>query len=382
MKDLILLIAGAVIGRYVTVYLDLYHKKLQIKKGRRYHEDLSNRLSKDLNTAILESGKPFFRPQDINISDSGKNLIVAIPEQYRARLLDNDPTFVFRTQSSYNDSESFLDLANLTGIRELPELIVKHADLVALDFISRQESNRLVFNGEMFGVKKIRRGRKTENEINHLQMQVYKTDFFTYQVFASIHRKLKSEGHPIAKVSKLEELQNSEVDYSPFLSSFGLNAFVLLNDGTSVVLGERSEYITHNERKYHFSMNEAFSQTDLDYQGRPSLYQCLHRGLQEELNINNDLTFGSSVRFLDLFFSIDKFEIGMTAVVNFENLTFEHLTERYKYAPDASLETHCLKLLDLDNVAVNSFLRAHNMTDSAEYHLRLLSNRKQYGSLD
>jgi len=360
----------------------LIHTKLQRKKARRSQEDLSNKLSKDLNTTILESGKPFFRPQDISISDSGKNLIIAIPEQYRARLLDNDPTFVFRIQSSYNKSESFLDLAKLTGIAELPELIEKHVDLVAQDFIARQENNRLVFNGEMFGVKKIRRGRKTENEINHLQMEVYKTDFFTYQVFASIHRKLKSEGHPISKVSKLEELQNSAVDYSPFLSSFGLNAFVLLNGGTSVVLGERSQYITLNERKYHFSMNEAFSQTDLDYQNRPSLYQCLNRGLHEELNIDNDLTFGSSVRFLDLFFSVDKFEIGMTAIVSFENFTFEHLKERYKYAPDASLETHSITLLDLNAEAVDNFLKANKMTDSAEFHLRLLANRKQYGSLN
>ena len=140
------------------------------------------------------------------------------------------------------------------------------------------------FNGLMYGVKKVRNERLTIEEEAGLDMIFYKTDYFTFRVFAKIYEKLKNNSLGF-KVEKLQDLNL----YSPFLSGFGLGAFVIINQGKGdeVLLGRRSNGVIVDKGNWHYSMNEAFSMKDVDEYGYPSLSTCLYRGLQEELGISS-----------------------------------------------------------------------------------------------
>ncbi len=127
-------------------------------------------------------------------------------------------------------------------------------------------------------------------------------------------------------------------------------------------------------------MNEAFSQTDID-DGKPSLYKCLYRGLREELNIKENLSFSNAPKFLDLIFNLDRFEIGLTSVISFPNLSFEELRSRYKTAPDGRLETYDLKMIGLNEQSVGDFLSTYEMTSGSELALHLLLARSVTGNL-
>ena len=162
--------------------------------------------------------------------------------------------------------------------------------------------------------------------------------------------------------------------YTPFLTSLGICSFVLLNEKTEVVIAKRSKYITHNENKYHYSVNEAFSQTDLDEDGKPSLIKCVRRGLREELNVKEE-RFDYDVKFLDLVFNKEKFEVGITSSVSLPNLSFEDLDFIYRSAKDGELETDEIINLTLTKAEVKKFLKNNEMTEGSKVGLQLLLGR-------
>lgn len=370
-EPLLWIIVGAMLTFPLNKFLENFFERRNKKKLIKRLKLKSLEFKKYNDVFPLEHGDPYFSVEDINIEDSQKSLVIEIPDEFKEQLLNLDKKFEFRPGISFNKSYTYEDLEKLTGITDLTQRIRNHSSIVAQDFLEMKKIGRVLFNGKMFGIYNLGgRIRETVREKTKLNIKTYNTDFFTYSVFGSIYQELKKEGHPISKVRKMEDL----TPYTPFLTSLGICAFILLHENTEVVIAKRSRYITHNENKFHYSVNEAFSQTDLDEEGRPSLIKCVRRGLREELNIKEE-RFDYDVKFLDLVFSKEKFEVGITSIVSIPNLSFEDLDFIYRSAKDGELETDEIINLSLTKAEVKYFLKNYEMTEGSKVGLQLLLGR-------
>ena len=70
-----------------------------------------------------------------------------------------------------------------------------------------------------------------------VEMDLFKTDYFTHRVFRSIYHELKRLKHPIISSGLNDFLQ-----YRPILTSFGINTLLICEgeDGREIVLSKRS----------------------------------------------------------------------------------------------------------------------------------------------
>jgi hypothetical protein len=368
--SIFIFLAGALLTFALEKSLETLVKKIRTSRLKKKLNKESLDSMNDGDVFALAHGTPYWKSEDIILSNSGKRFIIEIPKQFEDELISNDPNFEFRKTVFFNHKETISDLAHAMQIQDLESRIEKHSSLVAKDLIDKQNAGRLVFNGEMLGIYDVIRCTAPKTEYRTLQIQTYGTDFFTYRLFASIYSELRKENHPISKVTKLEEI----IKYKPFLSSFGLCTFVTLYNQTEIVLGKRSLYTTNSENKWHCSMNEAFSQTDFDDDGIPDLFKCHVRGLQEELNIQPRLS-KKALFFFDLIFSRERFEMGITSLIYLEDFAFKDLEFFYKCAKDGEVETDGLMLINADKKKVKEFLESNDMTKGSKLALQLLMAR-------
>lgn len=233
----------------------------------------------------------------------------------------------------------------------IDEIILSSADEIAEEFLSDLREGYMRFNGLMYGLKNIRPERLTVDENSGLDIDFYKTDYFTYRVFDKIYQKLKANNFKF-KIDKLQDLNI----YSPFLSSWGLVTFVIINQGygDEILIGKRSNAVIVDKEKWHFSMNEAFSMNDKNEYGHPSLSACLFRGLEEELGISDIFKkYVKQYEFLDLVIGVDRFEIGVTSFVRIElneTFTFKILLDLYSIAQDGKLETSSITSIPIKSI--------------------------------
>ena len=90
----------------------------------------------------------------------------------------------FHEDRSFDDGRTFEDLAEMTGIVALPELIDKHRTLVGEKFVSNADG--MIFNGKKYGVYNLRFTRFGEEESPGVEVDLFETDYFTHKVFRSL----------------------------------------------------------------------------------------------------------------------------------------------------------------------------------------------------
>ena len=132
------------------------------------------------------------------------------------------------------------------------------------------KSGYIRFNGYLFGIDSMRTNRCGTEENAALSMDFYRTDYFTYRVFANIYQKYKDK-FSLRSIRELNAIPH-------FLSSFGLGCYIIASDGQEdyMIIAHRGSNIIVDQNKLHFSMNEAFSMLDIDMFGNPSLVSCLY----------------------------------------------------------------------------------------------------------
>lgn len=368
---------GGVIGFYLNEYLKKRHEVKLRNRNRESLESISEEFKDIEDVFKIESGDPFFDLDDILVSSSGKRLIIEIPEKYSAQLKEFDSDWDFRKQESLNGSESFDDLVKTTKIDNLKELIEKHTRIIAEDFLSIQK-RRTLFNGGTKGIYRIGRQRRGESEKSKFQIVTYDSDFFTQRVFASIYQELRKGGHRISKIEKLEEFTNPDFNYTPFIGGIAATTFVVLHNGHSIILAERSEYTTSEQRKWHYTMDEGFTQTDIE-DNKPSLKRCFYRGLEEELNI-----FSSKPpKFMDVIFHRNVFELEFTSLFPWAG-SYKDFKANYNLAKDRDLETYKVIELELSNSSIRKFIKMNedNIMPGCKLSLQLLAQRDLDGILN
>ena len=259
------------------------------------------------------------------------------------------------------------------GIENYQTVINESVQEVAEQFLLDLKSGYIRFNGFLFGIDSIRVNRRGEQEDAALSIDFYKTDYFTYRVFANIYQKYKDK-FSLKNISELNVLPH-------FLSSFGLGCYIIASDEEEeyMIIAHRGSNVIVDRDKLHYSMNEAFSLLDVDMYGNPSLVSCLYRGLKEELGLNeaynsNIIQYG----FMDLSIDLDRLECGISCYIRLRfnnNFTIEQFSELYKSSKDKELETTELKFIPMKSLRTFIKDNEQNFSSSCLYGLFSLLTR-------
>jgi hypothetical protein len=336
--------------------------------------------SEDLNIVSLDHAYPSYDPKDIKIKKKNKKLFIAFPENIRRKFLALDNKFNFNSNISFDCSTNFTDIERETGIEGLCELIEKHREIVAIDFLKQMDQQFRIFNGNKYGIYCISCGRSSDkDERSKLRIDVFETDYFTHRVFRSIYKELCENNHPISKVKKEDVMK-----YRAFTTSFGINTYVLLNTengkvGEEIVFAKRSKFIANSEgkSKWHATVNEALTQSDYD-QGNVSLLQCLYRGLREEVGVlDKHKDFIDEKKIFDLFLERRNFEMGITSIVKMD-ISFKDLLYLHQTAKDGALEIDELSAVPFKKNDIDQFIseNKNNMTNIGLYTLYMILARE------
>jgi len=226
---------------------------------------------------------------------------------------------------------------------------------VTISFLNDLHSNKVRFNGALFGVNYVDSNRAPGPENPTVSIDFYTTDYFTYRVFAAYYLRHSQVFLMNSQSNLRERIQYLSI---PFLSSFGLTCLVIisfhdsqshLQDDDIILLGKRSDDVIVDRNKIHFTMNEAFSLRDT-IQEVPDFNVCIDRGLQEENGLIRDHIEGAEFgeyQYIGVGMDLNKCEMGASSyvkvVLNADIITIDEFINdflrRYRTAKDGRLET-------------------------------------------
>lgn len=270
----------------------------------------------------------------------------------------------------YKDNSLFLYEDNIAGdVIKKTHICDKFFELYSFDNIKRyidkvnadkKENNAIHFIGDKIGVKSF-----TIQDKN-LQLDIYKTDHFTWQVFKEIFKDNKPFFQElILRVNRAtQEEQQILVKCLAFLfSSFGVDIIIESVDcqqNRNLIIAARSGKIEKNKTSsLHVSVNETFSRTDNigEADNNYDLLACVKRGIQEELGIPEERIKDDYIQFQDFAIVTDEGEIGLSCYVN---LAKEMTTEQLLLYPgqDKFLENEELLILPYFKINHISLLKA------------------------
>ncbi len=375
------LLYGAIIGVIVTELYNFFKRKyLRERKISVLKKGLNQAFKIDDGVIALDHAIPYYLKENITLRDTNKCLFIQIPTQYQAELEENG--FQSRPNTNLSGGNDLQTSLTMLNVEDPLEIINQAAMQVAEEFLDDFRKGYIRFNGLLYGVDKIRAERLTQDENSGFTINFYKTDYFTYRTFAKIHQQYKNVGG-IFEIRNLHDLNK----YTPFLSSFGLANFIIINQGNGdeVIVGTRSNAVVVDKGKLHFSMNEAFSMKDVDEYGNPSFSACLFRGLEEELGISQLFKkYVVNHEFLDLIIGTDRFELGITCFARIElneTFTLNTLKELYSIAKDSKLET--TSFITVPVKEIDTFINQNydNISSGCRLALKALNARYKAGYL-
>lgn len=366
-------------GSFILYVLQQSYRKVKNIRHRRrlrYELSLYKKRKNSINVVDLANGDPEFEKRNIfsrevSIFGAHRSLFLSMPVEIEEKIISREreagymdsQLSKFHADTSFDGGSDFKDLAELTGIIELPCLINKHKNIVGEEFLNTKE--RLIFNGDKYGVFNLKFTRFGDDEKPGVEIDFFKTDYYTHRVFRSIYQELKLNGHPIASAGLSDFLK-----YKPFLTSFGINALLICEggNGKEIILSKRSGRVQGGVQKYHITMNEGLSQTDKDPFGKVDLELCFKRGLLEELGINDKLyQHGVKASFYDFFLEKNNFEIGLSAVFELD-LDYEKDIEPL-IARDKHLEVDSFVALPLKSKVIEGFIDSNEFIPHGLYVL-------------
>lgn len=395
-----------VIGWFLNDYFDHLKKNKIAKQIKEENKKLANSLIEIIDSNVFDNvdgilelshGIPTFSKSLVDLSTDDSSFYYPIPEDKKERLAqlkfkqeNNDFTLSddmnllssscrANTLKRVNEGIQFFNGKDLNEIKnELRDI----ANEVADNFVQKLNCGLVRFNGALFGVSAFRGNRLAGIEYPTIDFSFYKTDYFTFRVFAryyELHRDEFLKNHQNTSHSVII----NKLSY-PFLSSFGVACFVILsfNDEMTklaeddiLLLGKRSREVEVDQGKLHFTMNEAFSLRDCLNDGKPDYERCLDRGLEEEIGQIPDYAEGSTktirnlsgtrfgdYKFISVLFDSNKCEMGICCyvkvVLDRNTISVNEYVNKflacYRAAKDSHLETTGIETLRVGDI--QSFL--------------------------
>ena len=316
----------------------------------------------------IQPGDPVFTDEDVSFIKTDLQLFLPFPEDIRGEIQqwESDHHIAEKHILKYNKPSYFdgslTDIRKKTGIDDLEELIEEQRREIAILFMNRRSfgqdgepADGCIFNNNKFGISYLDLGHYSsdQEELPQPVFYLYETDYFTHKVFNKIYKDLNAKSHPIGEFS----LRRTCTKYRSFLTSVGVNNVVICRRKGKwcVVLTRRSESIADMGGDIHITMNEGFSLVDLDKQHKiPSIRECLLRGLEEEIGIEEDEV--KHWRYCDIFITMKDHQIGLSSY-SYVDLPFEEVRDRP--AKTKNLETTEFIPLAFNGRAIENYIRKH-----------------------
>ncbi|MCI5225560.1 MAG: hypothetical protein D3918_02610 [Candidatus Electrothrix sp. AX2] len=353
-------------------------------KTRKAIEQLE-KTEKELQVEVLSTANNSYGPNSIDVKESRCCFYISFPndklkslrKHYSSTNKELEDFFDLHDNFYFERGRDISKLADECGIYDLPELIEKSRYRVAKQFLDNR--NGAFFNKGKYGVLNVkftqRHGRKEERD---LVLEVYRTDYFTHKVMRDVFKTVSAR-EVLPKNLEPHDLYK----YRVFLTSFGVNALVMLKDklmGEIIVLSERSILASETKKSnvYHISMNEGLNQEDIDnYENKVRLSNCLERGLWEELGLNNDIYAQKMTsEFHDLFLVTSVFELGISAFVCIKDMDFLELNSIAQIAKDKKLEIGRLLPIVFQKKEIENFLSKNEIIPFSKYIISRMCARK------
>lgn len=263
---------------------------------------------------------------------------------------------LFENEKKYKD---FLNIFTIEKIKQSINDIKKE---------TLKKNNTFNFIADQFGIYNI------EKKGRDIRISVYKTTYFTFRVMNNLFKNeetLKKLAEKFCKdVNNKNICQEAFNALFPFFCSLGVNIILELvskNKGKCFLIHKRNSNVFGNDAKYHISVNETFSFTDLSNE-TPSIDLCILRGIEEEVGIR--LTKDSyKLTYLDIFLNPQRGMLGLSVACETD------VNPSYiPYYPGIDKITESSKYLFAYNIRnykqMNSFLSLFNWIVYTPYLLR------------
>ena len=214
------------------------------------------------------------------------------------------------------------------------------------------ENNSINFIGDKIGI-----GGYSINK-GTLSLDIYMTDHFTFNVFKDIFldknedKKEKEFFQTIIRRTNIVDEKDKQLliqSLKFLLSSFGIDVVIhgkTANKKKGMLVGLRSGRIEKNgESKLHVPVNETFTKTDIE-DNRYCLYECVKRGINEELGIPTNIIDNKYISFHDFALVADQGEIGLGCHVDLSEIMS---LEQARLYPGQD------KYMEMDNLVIVSY---------------------------
>ncbi len=381
-KDIIWFLLGLIIPPVASGIKDKINKGRTIRAIRKKDEHFKTGFQSE-NILPLTHGSPYYKRDNLKIGILDKEFHMSMPRDIYSLILEQKPEF---DNVRWECENEFFGERNLEGLfhylsdfagileSEAAELVEDCKKSVANMFLDRIREP--FFNGPMYGISSISDLRVGRDEESCADIKCYKSDYYTHRVMAKVYQTLLSQ-RKITAPSSLSELNR----YYPFLTSIGMDVLLLIDFGQDLVLAKRSKKLFNMvENRWHLSMNEALSTTDI-FNDRISLDQCVTRGLNEELGISPE-SHKIEEEYGDIYLIKDPIEVGITGFVRIDDISFEELKALYKTAKDSAFEgvgdpDNGLVKIKYSRKAITRFCEENkeDMTPSCRFAIDMLLSR-------
>lgn len=324
---------------------------------------------------LLDRAVPSFIVDQNSLIDTGaKETLLLAPSatlDFKAfnRTIDNKAQQFHTGQDIIFGSRGALErLSEITGIASLP-LLVEEARLIESELFFHRRGNRH-FNSKKVGVRSVNFDRRGDDEQARLQLSVYRTDYFTHCVMQRVIKRLIDDKvvNPDVVEGNVSILNDR---WYPFMTSLGLNVFLLTDLNRKIVLARRSANVAGDQAsRLHVSMNEGFSAIDFDKRragvGSITVENCFRRGMDEELGFAEYNKRLGDVSVYDLFLVRANFQVGLFGWASFQGVSEELLTQR---GQDSTLEVQRFEFHDFNSESMNDLLSRDVFTSYARFGL-------------
>ena len=285
------------------------------------------------------------------LEDVGRRFLLPCPEPYAQQIIELKPDAHFAPAVVDLDGRPSLDrVAEVAGtsLHDVSEIIDEASCAEAKHCLGRLRGGKVWFNDEKFGILHAREDHRTGDKAEvTIELDLFVTDYFTHRVMRRVYRRLVDAGQSL-RVDNVGHLNR----YVPFLTSVGVNSFLLLRrpERTKLGLAKRSAGIVNmpTGAAIHVAMNKGFSVTDRACSGKPDLVRCAEHGFDKELGLAKEDVRRGELRFLDVFLVQPDFEVGVSALLALDHLDEAEVQEFCAAAQNAKLEREMAELLFVD----------------------------------
>lgn len=310
---------------------------------------------------VLDNPRRPYGLDDVEFYDTGEQYFVDIETD----TCEFDPRhYINRGKGELEPDNAFINVSR--------EDILAAKQDVRDHIAERDATGWPIFNGQMFGVARVRRTRQPESEYHRLIVNVYRTNYFTSLFAKKLYDRMNPERS--IRVSRNQDLSQ----YSGLLASFGFDIVLFLpHKGVPhVLISKRSMNVSgaaNSGGKWHVSMNEGLSASD-GYAQEFDAAETFFRGFDEELNLSrNDIT---GRELFEPILEYYNFELGIVGAA-YTSVDLEQLRRQAAMAADVVLEIDQLVAIPATADEITRFLQQERdrMTDLLAFCLQSVLNR-------